>query len=50
MFMSRDFFGSEDAGWIKLVASELLMFVFVLLSGINFIFQTIKNIRKSNYK
>lgn len=50
IFMLRDFFGNEGAGWLKLIASAFLMTVFVLLSGINFIFQTIKNIRKSNHK
>lgn len=46
IFISKDSFSDGGAGWLKLIASIFLMFIFMILSCINFIFQIIKTIKK----
>lgn len=50
IFISKDSFSDGGAGWLKMIVSLFLMFIFIILSCINFIFQIIKIIKKSNYK
>lgn len=50
IFIFRDSFTDGGAGWLKLMASIFLIFIFILLSCINFIFQCIKINKKPNYK
>lgn len=46
IFISKDSFSDGGAGWLKLIISTILIFIFILLSCINFIFQIIKIIKK----
>lgn len=46
IFISKDSFSDGGAGWLKLIISTILIFIFILLSCIKFIFQIIKIIKK----